>query len=75
LKSFEDRYKTRFLGGLTMGMLPPDIDAAREIVKMKVESLYDQNIDFFEDEALEYIAVNFSSSVRELEGAIKRVIF
>ncbi len=74
LKDFEARFITRFKSGLLLSVLPPDIDTAKKILRMKINQREDFNINNFEDSALEFIAVNFGSSVRELEGALNRII-
>ncbi len=74
LKDFEARFITRFKSGLLLSVLPPDIDTAKKILRNKISLREDFNVNNFEDSALEFIAVNFGSSVRELEGALNRII-
>ena len=71
LKKLEDRLKTRFTWGMLVNVYPPDFDLRIEIINKKLES-YGMDIDF-PQEVKEYIASNFTSDVRKLEGAIKRV--
>lgn len=71
LKMLENRLLTRFNWGLTANITPPDFDLRMSIIKRKIahqESAKDVPI-----EVIEYIANNFASDVRQLEGAITRV--
>ena len=71
LKMLENRLLTRFNWGLTANITPPDFDLRMDIIKKKIahqESAKDVPI-----EVIEYIANNFASDVRQLEGAITRV--
>lgn len=60
---------SRFEMGLMIELMPPDMDTRFEIIK----KLAKDNDLHFEDEALKYIARNFSNNVRELEGAFTKV--
>ncbi len=71
LKKFEDRLKTRFHCGLTVTILPTDYDLKIKILKSKLsEYEFSKQI---KPEVLDYIANNFQSDVRHLEGAITRL--
>ena len=72
LNKFEDRLKTRFSWGLTVNIFPPDIDLKREILRKKITA-YDLGQDIPED-VIEYIASNIGPDVRQLEGAINRLM-
>lgn len=71
LKRLEDRLKTRFYGGLTADILPPDFELRMQIINKKIESNCMQ--EEFPEDVKEYIASNCSSDIRKLEGAIIRV--
>ena len=60
---------SRFEMGLMLELTPPDMDTRYEILK----KLATDNDLVFEEEALMYIARNFSNNVRELEGAFTKV--
>ena len=60
---------SRFEMGLMVELTPPDKDTRYDILKKLVE---DNGIQYSED-ALNYIANNFTNNVRELEGAFNRV--
>ena len=72
LNKFEDRLKTRFSWGLTVNIFPPDINLKREILRKKIIA-YDLGQDIPED-VIEYIASNIGPDVRQLEGAINRLM-
>lgn len=74
LYGFEERNISRFQSGLSVGIDSPDFETALTILKEKIKSLnYDPSI--FTEETLNYIAHNFSSDVRKLEGSLNRLIF
>lgn len=74
LYGFEERNISRFQSGLSVGIDAPDFETALTILKEKVKSSnYDPSI--FTEEALQFIAHNFSSDVRKLEGSLNRLIF
>ena len=60
---------SRFEMGLMIELLSPDFQNRVDIVK---KMAIDNDIDYT-DEALKYIADNFTSNVRELEGAFNKV--
>ncbi len=65
-----ERLINRFEQGLTVDIQNPDYETRMAILRKKTESL-DCDI---EDSVLEYIANNFVSNVRELEGSLTRVV-
>ncbi|WP_375317586.1 chromosomal replication initiator protein DnaA [Spiroplasma endosymbiont of Virgichneumon dumeticola] len=74
LYGFEERNVSRFQSGLSVGIDSPDFETALIILKEKIKSLnYDPTI--FTEESLNFIALNFNSDVRKLEGALNRLIF
>ena len=60
---------SRFEMGLMIELMPPDVNTRFEIIK---KLAIDNDLQF-EEEALKYIARNFSNNVRELEGAFTKV--
>ena len=69
LDSLEERLVTRFKWGLTQNITPPDFETRIAILRNKIEDL-----DFtFPDDTLEYLAGQFDSNVRDLEGALNDV--
>ena len=71
IKDLEDRLASRFLNGLTVGIDSPEFETARAILNQKIK-VNDNSID---EEGMNYIASNFAGNVRELEGALNRVLF
>ncbi len=72
LKLLEDRLRTRFCWGLTVDIYPPDMELRINILKKKIDGAkIDKNIP---EDVLEYIASNMASDVRQLEGAINRLL-
>ena len=72
LKLLEERLRTRFNWGLTINILPPDLELRMEIIDKKLEGHIANNS--FPQEVKEYIAANCTSDIRKLEGAITRVV-
>ncbi|NQY33881.1 MAG: chromosomal replication initiator protein DnaA [Alteromonadaceae bacterium] len=66
----EDRLKSRFGWGLTIAIEPPELETRVAILKRKAE---ESNI-ILADEVAFFIAKRLRSNVRELEGALNRVI-
>lgn len=66
----EERLKSRFGWGLTVAVEPPELETRVAILMKKAEQ---SNIDL-SPEAAFFIAQRIRSNVRELEGALKRVI-
>ncbi len=74
LKDIMTRLTSRFSWGLVADINAPDLEHRIEILKKKLTTHSIQGEEF-PHEVLELIAKNFTSSVRELEGALNRVIF
>ncbi len=64
------RLRSRFNSGLLADIQPPDFETRMAILKNKIQSEY-LSVD---DEIIEYIADNVKSNVRDLEGAVKRIL-
>jgi len=72
LKILEERLRTRFAWGLPADIHPPDYNLKMEILRKKiVAGNFEEDIP---DEVIEYMASNIGSNVRELEGAITRLL-
>jgi chromosomal replication initiator protein len=70
ISGLDDRLKSRFAWGLTVAVEPPELEMRVAILLAKARSesaKLDENVAFF-------IAKQVRSNVRELEGALKRVI-
>ena len=70
IDGLEDRLKSRFVWGLTVEVEPPDLETRVAILLKKAEAdevLLEPSVAFF-------IAERIRSNVRELEGALRRVV-
>ena len=70
IKGLEERLKSRFGWGLTVAIDPPELETRAAILMKKAEQT---KVDLPHDVAL-FIAQRVRSNVRDLEGALKRVI-
>ena len=70
LSGIEERLKSRFGAGLTVAVQPPELETRVAILMNKAEQ---SNIEL-QPEIAFFIAKRIRANVRELEGALKRVI-
>ncbi len=68
--NLEERLKSRFGWGLTVAIEPPELETRVAIINQKAE----QSGVTLPNEVAFFIAKRFRSNVRELEGALNRVI-
>jgi len=76
LEKIQERIKSRMSGGLVIDILPPDFDLKIKILKNKFEEIklnFNENYDLG-DEVFEFLASEVTSSIRELVGALNRVL-
>ena len=71
LTGFMPRLTSRFQMGISVDVHQPDLSQRVNILKRKLAETSELSIS---DEILNYIAENFSDNVRELEGALNRVL-
>ena len=76
LDRVQDRIKSRLAGGLVIDIQPPDLKLRVKILKNKLEEIrknfgegYNLN-----EEILQFLASEISSSVREMVGSLNRII-
>ena len=68
--TLEDRLRTRFEWGLLASIEAPDYETRMAIIKTKALSLGME----LSDEVCNYIAVNVTNNVRQLEGTVKKIM-
>ena len=70
IKTLEERLRNRFEWGLQADVQPPDYETRIAILRKKAER------DFITapDDVMAYIARNIASNIRELEGALTRIV-
>lgn len=70
IATLEDRLRSRFEGGMIADIGKPDLETRMAILKTKSA---EKNF-YLDEEALRFIAENVKSNIRELEGALNRII-
>ena len=68
--TLEERLRSRFLWGLIADINPPDYETRMAIIKNKAKQL-GLNLD---DEVCNYIAINITNNVRQIEGTVKKIL-
>ena len=76
LSRIQERIKSRFSGGLVVDIQKPDYDLRYKIVKTKSQELitYYSNQVKISDEIKKFISLEIKTSIRELVGAINRIV-
>jgi chromosomal replication initiator protein len=70
IPGIEERLLSRFQWGLTVDVQPPDLETRIAILRRKAE---DEGVEL-KDEVIEFIAHHIKSNIRELEGALIRLV-
>ena len=68
--TLEDRLRTRFEWGLLADIQPPDYETRMAIVKNKADHLGLH----LSDDVCNYIAINITNNVRQIEGTVKKIL-
>jgi chromosomal replication initiator protein len=71
ISTLEERLRSRFEWGLITDIQPPDLETRIAILRRKVMA---DKIQIPDPELLTYIASRVSTNIRELEGALTRVV-
>ena len=71
ISTLEERLRSRFEWGLITDIQPPDLETRIAILRKKVKT---DEIEIADPEVMTFIASRISSNIRELEGALTRVV-
>ena len=76
LSRIQERIKSRFSGGLVVDIQKPDHELRKNIVEQKTEELNKLYLDQIKisKEIQDYISTEITASIRELVGAINRIV-
>ena len=76
LDKIQERIRSRMSGGLVIDIQPPDLDLRIKILKSKFEEIktnFKENYNL-NDEIFQFLATEVTSNVREMIGALNRVL-
>jgi chromosomal replication initiator protein len=71
IATLEERLRSRFEWGLITDIQPPDLETRIAILRRKVKV---DGINIHDEQVLTFIASRVSTNIRELEGALTRVV-
>ena len=76
LSKIQERIKSRMSGGLVIDIQPPDLDLKIKILKSKFEEIKINISENFQvsDEVFKFLASEITSSIREMVGALNRIL-
>ena len=72
----QERIKSRFSGGLVVDIQKPEYDLRKKIINYKIDeltSLYSDKLNI-SDEIKDFISTKITTNVRELVGAVNRIV-
>jgi len=76
LDKIQERIRSRMSGGLVIDIQPPDTDLRIKILKSKFEEIkmnFKENYEL-SDEVFKFLASEVTSSIREMVGALNRIL-
>tara|TARA_Y100000590_G_scaffold7004_1_gene8989 strand:+ start:10709 stop:12097 length:1389 start_codon:yes stop_codon:yes gene_type:complete len=76
LDKIQERIKSRFSGGLVIDIQPPDLNLRIKILKSKYNQIkknFNEDYDL-SDEIFNFLAFEVKSSIREMVGALNRIL-
>ena len=76
LDKMQERIKSRLSGGLVIDIQPPDLSLRIKILKSKLEEIKKNFSETYDlsDEVLKFLATEVTSSIREMVGALNRIL-
>ena len=74
LDGIDERLKSRFSQGLVLSIDKPDLETSENILKSKIP-MHGLDVKDFDEEVVSFLARKFCSNVRDLEGALTRLVF
>ena len=76
LSKIQERIKSRMSGGLVIDIQPPDLDLKIKILKSKFEEIKISINENYQvsDEIFKFLASEITSSIREMVGALNRIL-
>ncbi len=78
LNGLDERLKSRFVQGLPLSIGAPEKEVREKILELRIEQSGQQSglsLSDFDQDAIEYLADKFKKNIRELEGALDRLLF
>lgn len=70
IAALEERLRSRFEGGMIVDVIQPDLETRMAILKVKAG----EKGFFIEEDVVRFIAENIKNNIRELEGALNKII-
>ena len=76
LDKTQERIKSRLSGGLVIDIQPPDLNLRNKILKKKLKEIQNNFNESYDisDDVLNFLASEITSSIREMVGALNRVL-
>jgi len=76
LSRIQERIKSRFAGGLVVDIQKPDYELRKKIIEKKIQELDNLSTNKFRisQEIRDFISMEITTSIRELVGAINRIV-